>query len=177
MNYTFKIVRDVQDKTATLSTCTLTDNSSGEILFKGYGCEPKGPATSLSGKNQRIPTGVYRITWTDSARNGSFTRKYSTKWNSRRFFTKYPQYAYSVDPSNRNVTLWVINGTNFDHRRILIHVGNSAKDTLGCYLLGNSRNTSKMTVSNSVSTMDEFYSLVLELGVENIEVIYSESFK
>jgi hypothetical protein len=175
MSYTINIVRDVESKTTTLSKFTMTNDITGEVMFNGYGCEPGGPSTTASGKNKRIVPGEYRIRFTDSARNGSLTKKYS-KWNPKTFFKQYPQYQYSQNVTGRNVTLWVVNGTNFDHRRILIHVGNSCKDTLGCYLLGKWRNINAMTVSNSLVALDEFYSLVLKVGPENIKYIIKEEF-
>lgn len=126
--------------------------------------------------NKRIVPGEYKLTFTDSARNASFSRAYPEKWNAIQFFKKYPQYLYSQNAAGRNVTLWCVNGTNFDHRRILMHVGNSAKDTRGCYLLGLWRNTSTFTVSSSIKALDQFYSLVLKIGPENIKYIIKEEF-
>lgn len=174
--YTITITRDYQNSTSTLSTIVVTDDN-GKKVWEGCGCEPAGPSTDVSGINKRILPGEYKITFTDSARNGSFSRKYADKWNPTKFFTQYPQYKYSANITGRNVTLWVINGTNFDHRRILIHVGNSAKDSRGCYLLGKWRNVNTMTVSNSIAALDELYSLVLKVGPENFKYIIKEEFK
>lgn len=175
MSHVINIVRDIESREATLSTFKLSDES-GKVLWSGFGCEPKGPSTSASGMNQRILPGEYKITFTDSARNASFSRKFPEKWGPIGFFKKYPQYQYSQNIAGRNVTLWVINGTNFDHRRILLHVGNGPKDTKGCYLLGKWRNTTTMTVSNSLVALDELYSLVLKIGPENIKYVIEEKF-
>lgn len=174
--HTITITRDYQNSTTTLSTLVVTDENNKKI-WEGFGCEPGGPATDASGLNKRILPGEYKLTFTDSARNGSFTKKFGDKWNPSTFFKKYPQYKYSQNITGRNVTLWVVNGTNFDHRRILIHVGNSAKDSRGCYLLGKWRNVSTMTVSNSIVALDELYSLVLKIGPENFKYIIKEEFK
>ena len=176
MSYTFEVIRDLENSTTTLSTNKLINDTTGEILFKGVGLEPGGPSTTASGMNKRIIAGDYRLTFTDSARNASFSRKYPEKWNPIAFFKKYPQYLYSKNSAGRNVTLWCINGTNFDHRRILLHVGNTAKDTRGCYLLGKWRNVNNFTISNSLVALDEFYSIVLKIGVENIRYVIKDSF-
>ena len=177
MSHTITITRDYQNSEATLSTFKLTDDVTGQVVYEAFGCEPKGPSTDESGKNQRILPGEYSLTFTDSARNGSFTRKFPQKWDPVKFFKEYPKYIYTAECGKRNVTIWIINGTSFDKRRILIHVGNSAKDTRGCYLIGKTRNPSNMTVSNSIIAIDELYSIVLRIGVEKIKYVVKEEFK
>lgn len=176
MSYTVTVIRDIEDKTTTLGTLTMTNDVTNEVMYCAYVCEPKGPSTTASGQNKRIKPGTYHIRFTDTARNASLTKKYA-KWEPKAFFKQYPQYQYSQNVKGRNVALWIVDGTNFDHRRILIHVGNSCKDTLGCNLIGKWRNTKTMTISNSLVALDEFYSLVLKLGPENFKYIIKEEFK
>lgn len=175
MSYTFEVIRDLENSTTTLSTNKLINDETGEILFSGVGCSPKGPSTEQSGKNQRILPGEYTLTFTDSARNGSL-KKFYPQWNSKEFFNKYPQYIFTKGYADRNVTVWIQKNKEFNNRRILIHIGNSYRDSLGCYLLGKWRNVNKMTVSDSTKAINEFYTILLKVGIENVKLIIKESF-
>lgn len=60
-----------------------------------------------------------------------------------------------VDPNNKD----------FTNRKILIHVGNSAHDTLGCILLGMQHDGEMIYKSNEA--VKKFFDLVKEKGVNN----------
>ena len=76
-------------------------------VLNGYTCEPAGPDTTESGKDRRIPQGMYQIAWHDSPK---FRVRLPLLWNE-------------LVPKSR---------------RILIHAGNTGRNTEGCVLLGTS---------------------------------------
>ena len=50
---------------------------------------------------------------------------------------------------------------------MLIHIGNYAKDSLGCILLGKWQSKAHASVSNSIECVKEFYELIEKIGAEN----------
>ncbi|MFP6179624.1 DUF5675 family protein, partial [Helicobacter pylori] len=60
-----------------------------------------------------------------------------------------------VDPNNKD----------FKNRKILIHVGNSAHDTLGCVLLGMQHD--EEMIYKSAEAVKKFFDLVKDKGVNN----------
>lgn len=164
--YKIKITRQVEiasvkkpNSTAAAEPSTLglleiidTENK-GAVIFKCYTCENGGPSTDDSGKDKRITSRDYLLEWTDSARNGSVARK-------------YPKFKRG----ERNLAVWVTCDEvlpRFRNRRILIHAGNYPQDTLGCILLGKSKNIQAGWVSNSVEAVREFFEILQKIGIEN----------
>lgn len=164
--YKIKITRQVEcasvkkpNSTAPAEPSTLgrlevidTENKD-KVLYTCYTCENGGPSTDASGKDKRITSRDYSLEWTDSARNGSVARK-------------YPKFKRG----ERNLAVWVTCDEvlpYFRNRRILIHAGNYPQDTLGCILLGKSKNTQAGWVSNSVEAVREFFEILEKIGIEN----------
>lgn len=79
------------------------------IVYRFHTLEPAGPDTIQSNQNKRIPIGTYNIKWINSSKAGVD------------IYGKLPVLF------NDNVSI---------NRKILIHIGNTNKDTLGCILVG-----------------------------------------
>lgn len=125
-----------------------------KVLYSCYSLERGGASTDESGLARRIVSRDYELEWTDTARNGNLAKK-------------YPQFKCQ---NGRNKALWLTCDSvlpKFRNRRVLIHIGNYAKDSLGCILLGKWQSVAHASVSNSIECIKEFYELVEKLGVEN----------
>jgi hypothetical protein len=95
--------------------------------------EEKGPSTTKSGLQQRVPAGEYELVWHQGAR-----------------FPKALRLRNAVVP---------------DARAILIHVGNTAKDTEGCLLPGSGKTSNKVTGSSDMTK--NIYQHIEQKGIEN----------
>lgn len=102
------------------------------LFLKGYIIEPAGynPKKSetaeqqqkTAGSDTRIPAGEYEVFWRESSKkvkkDGKFLGKLPVEFKS----------GFVLE-------LRAINGTNMGKRKdILIHIGNTGKDTLGCLM-------------------------------------------
>lgn len=56
---------------------------------------------------------------------------------------------------------------SFSNRKILIHIGNSAHDTLGCILLGKSYDPSTGMIHKSHDACEALFNLIASEGIEN----------
>nr|DAX81754.1 MAG TPA: L,D-transpeptidase catalytic domain [Bacteriophage sp.] len=61
-----EIIRFKEVADRTLGKFTLTDQD--KVIFEGFTCEPAGPDTIESGKDRRIPQGLYQMDWHISPR-------------------------------------------------------------------------------------------------------------
>ncbi|WP_420911175.1 DUF5675 family protein [Vibrio aestuarianus] len=111
--------------------------------IKGYILEEKGPDTTESGKEQRIPEGEYAL----------------ELHYGRRFKGVLKLYNDSVPKS----------------RAILIHTGNTARDTEGCLLPGKTKG--KNFVGNSRIALEEIINTVNVNGVENAKIIINSNYE
>lgn len=122
-------------------------------IYTCYSLENGGPSTDLSGKDKRIVARDYTLEWVESSRNGNLAKN-------------YPEFKRG----DKNLAiLLACDGVmlKFRDRKILIHIGNSEKDTLGCILLGKGKNVSGGTITNSIVCVKEFYNLLEKIGIEN----------
>ena len=141
--------------------CTLGKLDIIDLQGKGlptiYTCftlERGGNSTDEAGKAKRIVARDYELEWTDTARNGNLAKK-------------YPKFKCA---NGRNKALWLTCDRvllKFRDRRVLIHIGNYAKDSLGCILLGKWQSKAHANVSNSIECVKEFYELIEKIGAEN----------
>ena len=123
-------------------------------IFTCYTLERGGESTDESGTAKRIVSRDYKLEWTDTARNGNLAKK-------------YPKFKCA---NGRNKALWLTCDSvlpKFRNRRVLIHIGNYAKDSLGCILLGKFQSVAHANVSNSIECVKEFYEIIEKIGVEN----------
>ena len=86
---------------------------------------------------------------------------YFLKWSSTGKSFVPPKYRGKGENGlNKTILVCDKNNPNFASRRILIHVGNSAIDTLGCLLFGFNRNDT--TITESTIAVEAFYDLMAE---------------
>lgn len=101
------VKRITSDSTTTLSLIEL----DGQFIC--FGLENAHHDTKIAGKT-RIPAGRYRVT-------------------TRTIGTKHSKYQHKFNAEHQGM-LWVRDVPQFKY--ILIHIGNTAKDTAGCLLVG-----------------------------------------
>jgi len=108
--------------------------------FQCFGLEDEWRPVKVPGET-RIPAGNYRVTLRT---RGGFHDRYSA---DRRFRAIHEGM------------LWVKDVPGFDY--ILIHCGNTHRDTAGCLLVGMGRDETSMTLSNSTQGYIGLYTKVL----------------
>ncbi len=135
---TIRLTRKWQTTVSTIGEFSI-DNSD----ITGFILEEKGPSTTTSGLERRIPTGTYNLVWHNGTRFKNVLKLY-----------------------NSEVPQW---------RAILIHAGNSAKNTEGCLLPGGSRK--KDWVSGSQAKLKEINDYVNKVGIEDATIIITESYE
>lgn len=129
--------RYLSDKESTLGRLSV------EGVFKCYTVEDQYQAVKVK-KETRIPAGKYEV-------------KLLTTGNH------HLQYA-KLFPEMHKGMLWLQDVPGF--QSILIHIGNTEKDTDGCLLLGLGRNEEHMTVINSTGAYRLVYPLVADVLYE-----------
>lgn len=139
---------------ATIGKLEVIDTQAkNKVLATFYTCENGGPSTDTPMQDKRIVSRDYSLEWTDSSKNGSLAKK-------------YPKY--KIGSRNKAILLTCDEVLkSFRNRRILIHVGNTSADTLGCILLGKTKNEKMGWVSNSVEAVKEFFELIEKIGINN----------
>ncbi len=132
-----RVVRNKSTDDATLSTVYINDK------FECFGLEDEHREDKIAGET-RIPAGKYKITVRDV---GGFHGRYSRKF-----------------PSFHQGMLWVRDVPGFEY--ILIHIGNTEKDTAGCLLVGQNANTSgELSVGSSTRAYKKLYSKVIDAAL------------
>ncbi len=127
--------RNLSDSKATLSDVYV----NGKLIC--HGLEDEYRAVKRYGET-RIPSGRYKVTL---RKFGGFHNRYSAaKW-SKQF--------------HRGM-LWVRNVWDFEN--ILIHVGNTERDTAGCLLVGMNRDDKSMSIQLSRMAYKKLYALVVD---------------
>lgn len=133
---------------STIGTFTVYDDDNN-VLFKCHTVENIGPSTDTPKQDKRIVAREYDLYWTTST-------------------VPLPK---SHKPNC--ISLKTDELPSFKSRRIHIHAGNFPQDTLGCILL-NAKDNCNGTCSTSTVTVEKFYNLVKEKGIENFKLIVKE---
>ncbi|AFI03862.1 DUF5675 family protein [Helicobacter cetorum] len=125
-------------------------------LFSCFSLENSGEPTDTPNLDRPIVARSYTLSWTDTS--CTVPKDYQNKHN------------------NRHACLQLHNPNDkaFSERKILIHVGNSAHDTLGCVLLGKQYDENTGMIYKSADAIKGFFDLVQELGVQNFELIIKD---
>lgn len=120
-----------------------------KALFSCYSLENSGEPTDTPNLDKPIVARDYQLEWSDTS--CTVPKEYQNKkCNNLRH-----EVLQLIDPNNKD----------FKNRRILIHVGNSAHDTLGCVLLGMQHDEEMIYKSNEA--VKKFFDLVKDKGVNN----------
>ena len=119
--------------------------------FACYTLEDAHKDTKIYGET-RIPDGTYQMTLRTE---GGFHSRYSARYREK-----------------HKGMLWVRNVPNFEY--ILIHVGNTPKDTAGCLLVGDQPIRDEAFIAGSRKTYEAIYPIIataLEHG-EDVSITY-----
>lgn len=140
-----------------LRVCTRKDWTAG-VLTRGDVMPPQFLCSTMEdGRNAvkvaghtRIPAGTYKV----KLRNeGELTKKYQLKF-----------------PDIHRGMLWLQNVPGFDW--VYLHIGNTAEDSEGCILVGNSINYETGFQGDSVPAYKSLYTLVSNqiLNEDDVEI-------
>lgn len=159
---------DKNAETSTVGELRVYDEK-GENIFSCFTLENKGESTSESGQDKRILAGVYYLRWTSSSTNSGLAIKYDY-WKKANHLEKIKD-----GTQGKNIAVWVMSNTieNHNKRRILIHIGNSPQDTLGCILCGYI-NGNNGKIGNSTKAINDLFLLFEKYGIENFKLTIKE---
>ncbi|ENJ6890572.1 hypothetical protein AB1155_001827 [Campylobacter coli] len=141
------INRRYTGKTCVIGKFKVLDDEE-KILFECFSLERKEEGLE-SGKNLRIPAGVYNLKRHSPSRFENTLRSITKKDD-----TMINVYNDEVPSS----------------RAILIHWGNTDKDTQGCILLGLTKDNNNESVGQSRQACKEFYDLMHGKNLEDIKL-------
>jgi len=113
--------------------------------FQCYGLEDEGRTKKVYAET-RIPNGLYDITF---RKVGRFHNKYSTKFGFHK-----GMLAVSNAPDFKLIT------PSMEFQYILIHIGNTDKDTAGCLLVGQQANADKNLIGKSTEAYKKLYTKI-----------------
>ncbi|EIT4431316.1 hypothetical protein L2D11_001777, partial [Campylobacter jejuni] len=120
-----------------------------EILFECFSLEEDKEGLE-SGKDLRMPAGVYNL--------------------KRHSPSRFENTLRSITKKDDDTMINVYNDDVPSSRAILIHWGNSDKDTQGCILLGLTKANDNESVGQSRQACKEFYDLMYGKNLEDIKL-------
>ncbi|WP_104761448.1 DUF5675 family protein [Helicobacter cetorum] len=121
-------------------------------LFACFSLENSGEPTDTPNLDKPIVARDYTLIWTDTS------------------CTVPKEYQNKLCNNLRHEVLQLLNpkDESFKDRKILMHVGNTAHDTLGCILLG--MQADDTMIYKSTEAIKRFFDLVKEYGAENFKL-------
>ncbi|EJW1989377.1 hypothetical protein OAW09_000006 [Campylobacter coli] len=148
-----KIIRRYTGKTCVIGKFKVLDDEE-KILFECFSLERKEEGLE-SGKNLRVPAGVYDL-----------KRHINSSFNDKGKKEVAGVIVLKEDDSVLNI---YNNDVDFE-RHILIHWGNTYKDTKGCILLGLTKDNNNESVGQSRLACKEFYDLMYKQDLSEIKL-------
>lgn len=125
-----------------------------KLLFECFTLEMKDEGLE-SNKNLRIPAGVYNL-----------KRHINSSFNDK---GKKEVVGVTVLKKDDSVLNVYNNDVPFE-RHILLHWGNTYKDTKGCILLGLTKHDNNESIGHSRKACKEFYDLMYNKDLSNIKL-------
>ncbi|EAL5964135.1 hypothetical protein KJK83_001385 [Campylobacter jejuni] len=141
------INRRYTGKTCVIGKFKVLDDE--EILFECFSLEEDKEGVE-SGKDLRIPEGIYNL--------------------KRHSPSRFENTLRSITKKDDDTMINVYNDDVSSSRAILIHWGNTDKDTQGCILLGLTKDNNNESVGQSRQACKEFYDLVYGKDLSNISL-------
>ncbi|EAK9927233.1 hypothetical protein A0X74_01200 [Campylobacter jejuni] len=142
------INRRYTGKTCVIGKFKVLDDSDN-ILFECFSLEEDVEGLE-SGKDLRIPEGVYNLRHHSPSRFEKTLKEITNKDDNK-----------MINVYNDDVPL---------SRVILIHWGNTDKDTEGCILLGLTKDNNNESIGQSRQACKEFYDLMYGKNLEDIKL-------
>lgn len=146
-----EIINRYQGKSCVIGKFKVFDEN-GDLIFNCFALQ-EDTAGLESGKDLRIPEGVYKLKRHPHSRFEATLRK----------ITGY----------EKDEMLNVYNDLVPYERHILIHWGNTDKDTQGCILLGETK-TSDESIGGSRAACKEFYNLMRGVNLDMVELVIKD---
>ncbi|HEC1575630.1 TPA: hypothetical protein R1X61_001389 [Campylobacter upsaliensis] len=146
-----EIINRYQGKSCVIGKFKVFDEN-GDLTFQCFSLQ-EDTAGLESGKDLRIPEGVYYLKRHPHSRFEATLRK----------ITGY----------EKDEMLNVYNDLVPYERHILIHWGNTDKDTQGCILLGETK-TSDESIGGSRAACKEFYNLMRGANLDMVELVIKD---
>lgn len=142
------INRRYTGKTCVIGKFKVLDDDD-KILFECFSLEEDKEGLE-SGKDLRIPEGNYNL--------------------KRHSPSRFENTLRSITKKDDDTMINVYNDDVPSSRAILIHWGNTDKDTQGCILLGHTKDNNNESVGQSRQACKEFYDLMHGKNLEDIKL-------
>ncbi|EAL8378673.1 hypothetical protein DYG17_06555 [Campylobacter jejuni] len=143
------INRRYTGKTCVIGKFKVLDDDDDKILFECFSLEEDKEGLE-SGKDLRIPEGNYNL--------------------KRHSPSRFENTLRSITKKDDDTMINVYNDDVPSSRAILIHWGNTDKDTQGCILLGLTKDNNNESVGQSRQACKEFYDLMHGKNLEDIKL-------
>lgn len=143
-----EIIRRYASKTCVIGEFKVFSDDD-KILFECF-CLEEDKEGLESGKDLRIPEGIYDL--------------------KRHSPSRFENTLRSITKKDDDTMINVFNEKVPFDRHILIHWGNTDKDTKGCILLGLTKDNNNESVGQSRQACKEFYDLMYNQDLSNIKL-------
>ncbi|EPN6821091.1 DUF5675 family protein [Campylobacter coli] len=143
-----KIIRRYTGKTCVIGKFKVF-NDDDKLLFKCFSLEEDKEGVERN-KDLRIPEGIYDL--------------------KRHSPSRFENTLRSITKKDDDTMINVFNEKVPFDRHILIHWGNTDKDTKGCILLGHTKDNNNESIGQSRQACKEFYDLMYGKNLEDIKL-------
>ncbi|EPB5396557.1 DUF5675 family protein [Campylobacter coli] len=143
-----KIIRRYTGKTCVIGKFKVF-NDDDKLLFECFSLEEDKEGVERN-KDLRIPEGIYDL--------------------KRHSPSRFENTLRSITKKDDDTMINVFNEKVPFDRHILIHWGNTDKDTQGCILLGHTKDNNNESIGQSRQACKEFYDLMYGKNLEDIKL-------